>query len=373
MTPPVPSSRFGDDEVDRLVGELLARVGAGTDEDLVRQLVVTALRMHTDETDRLELKIASQALAEMHHVWKVFSPYRHRSKVMVFGSARTRPGDPDYELTRTLGRLAAEADWMVLTGAGPGAMVAAMEGAGQAASMGVNIALPFEQRSNDVIDGDPKLATVRYFFTRKLAFVKESDAFVLVPGGFGTLDEAFELITLMQTGKTYPAPVVLLDHPAGPYWERWRTFVADELLATGLIGAADMDLFHHTRDPADAVRFCCDFYSVYHSLRYVGPQLVLRLNRAVDEAVVDTLAAEFGDIIVDGAIDVIGATRQERRDDDVVDLPRLALRFDHRGFGRLHQLIRRLNALGAPGEAPPVPGGLVHDVEPEADQDPMAG
>lgn len=371
MSAPVPSTSFGDEEVDRLLSALLAKVTPETDEALVRQLLVTALRMDADETDRLELKIASQALAEMHHTWRVFAPYRDRAKVTVFGSARTRPGEPDYELARAFGRLAAEANWMVITGAGPGVMTAAMEGAGADNSMGLNIVLPFEQRSNHVIDGDPKLATFRYFFTRKLAFVKESDAFVLVPGGFGTLDETFELITLMQTGKTYPAPVVLLDHPGSTYWERWRTFVEDEMLGGGLIGDADRDLYHHARDPSDAVRFICDFYSSYHSMRYVGSRLVLRLNRPVAADVVATLEREFADIIVGGGIEAIDATRVERRDGDVVDLPRLAFRFDHRGFGRLHQLIRRLNALAGPEAPPAKTGARVHDVQPETDEDPL--
>lgn len=373
MSAPVASTKYGDDEVDRLVSALLATVTPETDEALVRQIVVTALQMDADETARLELKIASQALTEMHHTWKVFAPYRHRPKVTVFGSARTRPGQPDYELSRTFGRLAAEANWMVITGAGPGVMTAAMEGAGVENSMGVNIVLPFEQRSNDVIHGDPKLVTYRYFFTRKLAFVKESDAFVLVPGGFGTLDETFELITLMQTGKTYPAPIVLLDHPDSTYWARWRAFIAEEMLAGGLVGEADLDLYHHTRDPAEAIRFICGFYAVYHSLRYVGDRLVLRLNRAVDDDVVATLESEFADIIVSGGIEAVGPTRLERRDDDVVHLPRLALRFDHRSFGRLHQLIRRLNALAAPAETPPVTPPGVHDVQPDPEEDPLSG
>lgn len=364
MSAPVPRSSFGDRRVDDLITEVLALVAGDDGDDLVRQLIVTALTMDVDETDRLELKIASQSLAEMHHTWKVFAPYRSRAKVMVFGSARTVPGQSDYELARELGRRAAEANWMVITGAGPGVMQAAMEGAGADNSMGVNIVLPFEQRSNPVIDGDPKLATVRYFFTRKLAFVKESDAFVLLPGGFGTLDETFELITLMQTGKTYPAPIVLLDHPHSSYWDRWRSFVEDELRGGGLIGEADRDLYHHTRDPAEAVRYLCHFYSVYHSLRYVGPLLVLRLNRPVGDEVVATLQSEFADIVVSGGIEPIGATRAERRDDDVVHLPRLALRFDSRSYGRLHQLIRRLNALAAPSEAPPVAADLLHGVDP---------
>ena len=373
MSAPVPRWSYGDPEVDERIREVLALVGGDQDDDLVRQMIVTALTMDVDETDRLELKIASQSLAEMHHTWKVFAPYRSRSKVMVFGSARTAAGSPDYEVARELGRLAAESNWMVITGAGPGVMQAAMEGAGVANSMGVNIVLPFEQSSNPVIEGDPKLATVRYFFTRKLAFVKESDAFVLLPGGFGTLDETFELITLMQTGKTYPAPIVLLDSPGSTYWDRWRSFVEDELAAGGLIGDADRDLYHHTRDPVDAVRYLCDFYSVYHSLRYVGPLLVLRLNRPVGDDVVASLQSEFADVVAGGGIERIDATRAERRDGDFVHLPRLSLRFDHRNFGRLHQLIRRLNFLGAPFETPPVTTDLVHGVDPGTGVDPEPG
>lgn len=366
MSAPEPAALYGEGPIDRLISELVAAVGPDRNDDLVRELVVTALRMDGADTDRLELKIAAQALAEMHRTWSVFDPYRDRAKVTVFGSARVRPGQQDYELAVELGRLAAEAGWMVITGAGPGIMTAAMEGAGAEHSFGVNIVLPFEQRSNHVIAGDPKLATYKYFFTRKLALVKESDGFVFTPGGFGTLDESFELLTLLQTGKTFPTPVVLLDHPGSTYWDRWRAFVDDELLAGGLVGEADRDLFHHTHDAVDAVRYLSDFYAVYHSLRYVGPQLVLRLNRPVGAEVAEALAVEFADIITAGGVEPIEVTPAERRDDDVVDLPRLALRFDHRGFGRLHQLIRRLNELGAPGAPPPVAPRPAHDVQPDA-------
>jgi uncharacterized protein (TIGR00730 family) len=363
-TPPA-SWRYGDGRIDELISELVALVGHDENDDLIRSMIVSALRMDADRTDRRELRIATAALAEMHHTWRVFAPYRERARVTVFGSARLGPGDPDYELTRQLGEAAAAANWMVITGAGPGIMQAAMEGAGRANSMGMNIVLPFEQASNPVIDGDPKLATFRYFFTRKLALVKESDAFVFTPGGFGTLDESFELLTLLQTGKTYPVPVVLLDHEGSTYWDRWQDFVDAELLGAGLIGPTDLSLYHHTHDAAEAVRHLCDFYSVYHSLRYVGPLLVLRLNRPVGQEVADALTAEFDDIIVEGGVELSEATEAERRDADLLDLPRLALRFDQRGFGRLHQLIHRLNALGAPHEAPPVAGRLVHDVQPE--------
>lgn len=368
MSPPRPRPTYGDQQVDSALTEVLAVVGNDENDDLVRSLIVAALDMDNANVDRLELKIANQALVEMLHSWKVFSPHGSRAKVTIFGSARTRRGSPDYDLAVRFGRRMAERDWMAITGAGPGIMTAAIEGVGRDRSFGVNIMLPFEQRAADVIDGDDKLATFKYFFTRKLTFMKETDAFALFPGGFGTLDEAFELLTLIQTGKSYPAPIVLLDHEGSTYWASWRRFIEDEVLAAGMVGAEDMSMFLHTHDVDEAAEYLCAFYSCYHSLRYVGKRLILRLRSPVPDEALASLNERFADIVVSGEIEPVPATDAERRDRDHVDLPRLALRFDNRSFARLIQLIHAINDVAGQEGAGAAPG-LVHDVAP--DPDPM--
>lgn len=362
MTVPRPRRKFDDEAIDRLISELTAKVGVDHNDDLIRSLIVTSLDMDHADTARLELKIASQTLSEILNAWRVFGPYRQRPKVTIFGSARTKPDHPDYLVTKAVGAAMADRGWMAITGAGPGIMTAGIEGAGTANSFGVNIVLPFEQDAAEVIADDPKLATFRYFFTRKLAFMKESDAFILAPGGFGTLDEAFELLTLIQTGKSYPAPIVLLDHDESEYWSSWLEFVEAELLAGGMISPADTELFLHTHDVEEACRWICDFYSCYHSIRYVGKRLIIRLRRELNSESVARLNDEFADIIAQGEIEPCEATDAERRDQDHVDLPRLGLHFNNRSFARLVVMIRRINELeGLSGDDH---ADLVHDLAP---------
>ncbi|HEX5587899.1 MAG TPA: TIGR00730 family Rossman fold protein [Acidimicrobiia bacterium] len=349
--PRAPRYRTGDRELDASVAELVDRIADPDDADLIFELVVSALRLARDHADRGDLKIANAALKEMRHSFHVFAPYRLARKAAIFGSARTLPDDPLYLHARDLAAALAALDWMVVTGAGPGIMEAGIEGAGPEHAFGVSIKLPFEATTSQFFDGDPKLVNFRYFFTRKLAFIKESDAFVLLPGGFGTLDEAFELLTLLQTGKAQPAPVVLLDTPGGTYWKQWEGFVTAELLATGYVSGDDLRLVHVTDDVDDAVREILAFYRNYHSLRFVDGQLVLRLHELPDPATLTALSDEFDDIVVRGAIEAIPTTKAELDDADHVELPRLAFRFDRRGWARLRMLIDRLNEIG------PAPGG----------------
>ncbi len=363
MNAPRARSMFGEGQVDRLLTELTAAVGQDNDDDLVRRMIVTALDMDAAEVDRLELKIASQSMVEMLNAWRVFSPYRGRAKCTIFGSARTAVDHPDYELARSFGEKIAARDWMIISGAGPGIMTACIEGAGVENSFGVNIVLPFEQRAAEIIDRDPKLATFRYFFTRKLFFMKESDGFVLLPGGFGTLDETFELITLIQTGKAYPAPIVMLDHPGSTYWSSLLRFVEDGLLANQMIGEVDMSLVFHTHDPDEAADYIANYYSCFHSMRYVGRRLVVRTNTAISADALATINAEFGDIVVEGVIEPIEVTSSEVDTDDHVDLPRIAFKFNDRSFARLNQLIMRINALADSRER--ITTGMFHDLEPE--------
>jgi hypothetical protein len=341
--PRSPRYRTGDRELDAAVDDLVRRIADPDDADLIFELVVSALRLARDHADRGDLKIANAALKEMRHSFHVFAPYRSARKVAIFGSARTRPDDPLYLHARDLAARIAARDWMVVTGAGPGIMEAGIEGAGPEHAFGVSIKLPFEATTSQFFDGDPKLVNFRYFFTRKLAFIKESDGFVLLPGGFGTLDEAFELLTLLQTGKAQPGPVVLLDTPGGTYWREWIDFVRAELLESGYVSADDLHLVRVTDDVDDAVDELFGFYVNYHSMRFVDGQLVLRLLELPSDAALGALNAEFADIVVRDRIEAIATTPAEIADGDHVDLARIAFRFDRRGWSRLRMVIDRLN------------------------------
>lgn len=339
----LPRYRTGDEALDADVAALVERVSRPADGDLIFELVTSALRLARDGADRGDLKIANAALKEMRHAFHVFGPYRHALKVAIFGSARTQPEDPLYRQTRDFAAAMAELDWMVVTGAGPGIMEAGIEGAGAENAFGVSILLPFETTTSQFLADDPKLINFRYFFTRKLEFIKESDAFVLLPGGYGTLDEAFELLTLLQTGKAQPAPVIMLDVPGGTYWQHWGTFVARELEGPGYVSLEDDHLFCVTDDVQTAVAEILGFYRNYHSQRFVKGKLVLRMQQAPSPEQLATLNADFADIVVRGEMTVIEATPEEVADDDHVDLARIAFRFDRHGWSRLRMLIDRLN------------------------------
>ncbi len=343
----LPRYRTGDPELDERVAKLVKRAGGGRNSDLVFELIVSALRLRQDAADRGDLKVANAALKELRYAFHVFAPYRGERKVAIFGSARTEPDDPLYEQARRVADAMSRRDWMVITGAGPGIMEAGLEGAGPERSFGVGIRLPFEATTSQFIAGDPKLINFRYFFTRKLEFMKEAHGFVLLPGGFGTLDEAFELLTLIQTGKSQPAPIVLLDVPGGTYWQTWRAFVEAELIGRGYVGKGDLDFVLVTDDVDAVVEEVAGFYTNYHSQRFVEGRLVLRMHRAPDAATLATLTDDFADIVVrrDG-IDRIDATDAERADDDHVDLERIAFRFDRRSHARLRALIDLLNRIG---------------------------
>jgi uncharacterized protein (TIGR00730 family) len=339
----LPRYRTGDDALDAEVAALVEQVSNPADADLIFELVASALRLARDGADRGDLKIANAALKEMRHSFHVFAPYRSARKVAIFGSARTQPDSPLYLQTRDLAAAMAELDWMVVTGAGPGIMEAGIEGAGTENAFGVSILLPFETTTSQFLADDPKLVNFRYFFTRKLEFIKESDAFVLLPGGYGTLDEAFELLTLLQTGKAQPAPVIMLDVPGGTYWQHWGTFVERELERPGYVSLEDDHLFAVTDDVGAAVDEILGFYRNYHSQRFVKGRLVLRLQHAPSPAALKELNSDFADIVVRGEIEVIDATPEEIADDDHVDLARIAFRFDRHGWSRLRMLIDRLN------------------------------
>jgi uncharacterized protein (TIGR00730 family) len=352
MAPRLPNYRTGDPDLDARLVDLLDAAGATEDRDQLFEILVSGVRLAGDDADRLDLKITNAALKEMRGAFNVFAPYREVPKVTIFGSARTRSDDPLYAQTRSLAGGFADRGWMIVTGAGPGIMAAGMEGAGRENAIGVLIRLPFEAGANEVIAGDEKLIEMKYFFTRKLMLIKESAAFVALPGGFGTLDETYELLTLVQTGKALPVPIVLLDTPGGTYWRGWQRFVDEEVAGSGMISDPDRSLYCVTDSVDEALAEVERFYRNYHSLRYVGERLVLRLRAEPTDDEVAGLAEAFADIITRGTIERTGPLPPEVSGDDNLDLPRLVFRFDRHGFGRLRSLIDAINRLpSAPTES----------------------
>jgi uncharacterized protein (TIGR00730 family) len=317
--------------------------GIWNQSDLIDEIKQTADGLARDHATRGDLKILSRALRELRYAFKVFTPYRNRRKVTVFGSARTPPEHPAYVQSVEFGRRMAEREWMVLTGAGGGIMEGAHVGAGRDMSMGVNIMLPFEQEANYVISNDEKLVHLKYFFTRKLLFVKEVHAVALFPGGFGTQDEGFETLTLVQTGKRDLMPIVYIDEPGGTYWSEWAEFIENRLLADELISPEDLSLFRVTDNIEGAVEEIIRFYCVYNSMRYVRGKLVLRLHREPDNAFVERLNDEFNGMLESGRIEKVDAHPYEADDEHLADLSRLGFVFDRKQIGRLRQMVDLIN------------------------------
>ncbi len=341
-------------EVDEKIRELVDLAGDGPNQDLIFELVTTVLKLYRDKAGRGDLKLVNTALKEMRYSIRVFA--RHFDpKVTIFGSARIPAGDPNYVLAEEVAALMANKGWGIITGAGPGVMEAGSKGAGKEHAYGVNIRLPFEPDSNTFIDPE-RTVNYKYFFTRKLTFIKESAAFALFPGGFGTLDETFELFTLMQTGKSDLHPIVLMEAPGTGYWPPLLEFCSNVLVAQGLISPSDMNLFTLTGDPQDAADHILGFYSNYHSQRYVEGRLVLRIRRAPDPETLEELSRDFADVLVSGSIEIVEPSAAEVADADHVELVRLAMHFDRRNYGRLRTLIDRLNRLVAtPDHVQPPP------------------
>jgi uncharacterized protein (TIGR00730 family) len=324
---------------------ILNDLAIGTDAHLAEELLAEAIGLLLDRPQQLDLKIAAASLAEMRDAFAMFEPHRGVPKVTIFGSARTQVHDPLYIQTRLVAERLADDGWMVVTGAGPGIMQAGMEGAGRERSIGVSIRLPFEQGANPVIAGDEKYVSMKYFFTRKLMLVKESQAFVCLPGGFGTLDEMFELLTLTQTGKGLPVPIVLLDTPGDPYWEHVDAFVHEQLVSRGLVSESDTRLYRITDSCDGAVEEIQRFYANYDSIRYVGDELVIRVKVLPDDGQLAALNQQFAHLVAAGRIRPVEPFPIERRQADRVDLPRLALVFAKHRFGDLRAMIDALNLI----------------------------
>ncbi len=330
------------EERAKAIKSFLEEFAPGENHDLYAEMMVTVCRLARDGCGRGEAKVLNRALKELRYAFKMFEPYSEVPKCTIFGSSRTKEDHPQYIQCVKFAQLIQQQGWMVITGAGDGIMRAGHHGATRESSFGVAISLPFEQSTNTIIEGDPKLVNFKYFFTRKLMFVKEAEAIVLCPGGFGTQDEGFESLTLVQTGKAAPVPIVLLDEPDGTYWQHWRTYVKSELLHTGMISEEDMNLFHLTDNAEDAVREIVGFYRRYHSSRFVHDDFVIRMKTPLSEGFVEHLNDEYEDLLKGGGIHQVGQALPEE-DGEFAELPRLVFSYDKKSAGRLRMLINAIN------------------------------
>ncbi|HXR03761.1 MAG TPA: LOG family protein [Verrucomicrobiae bacterium] len=332
-----------DPELDKRIEELIKFKGGGYNEGEVADIIENALKLLTDVKDTGDVRVIQTALRELRYAFRLFAPYAGVRKVTIFGSARTQPDKLEYQQAVDFGRKIVQAGFMVITGAGPGIMQAGHEGAGPKNSFGANIRLPWEQAANPVIREDKKLISFKYFFTRKLIFIRHSDAIVLFPGGFGTLDEGYEAITLMQTGKSQLMPLVLIDRPGGTYWKTWDRNIREHLLRNQLISPDDLNLYHITDDTDRAVKIITRFYRNFQSSRFVKDLLVIRLKTAPPASAIPRLNKNFADIINGTPIKVIKPTAEEVEDNDNLDKARVAFGFNRRDYGRLRQLVDALN------------------------------
>lgn len=330
-------------ELDKKIAALIADYGGEYNRDLVDDIIENALKLLTDVKDRGDVKVIQTALRELRYSFKMFAPYAGIRKVTIFGSARTQPSQPEYQQAAEFARRMAEAGYMIITGAGPGIMQAGHEGAGIEKSFGANIRLPWEQAANPIISHDKKLITFKYFFTRKLTFIRNSDAIALFPGGFGTMDEAYESLTLMQTGKSQLMPLVLIDRPGGTYWKTWDKNVREHLLRPRWISPDDLFIYHITDSPEEAVKYITRFYRNYHSTRYVKELLVIRMKNLPTNSALHALNEDYGDIIGGEKIHTVEPFPEEVDDGEALDMKRIALGFNRRDFGRLRQMIDVLN------------------------------
>jgi uncharacterized protein (TIGR00730 family) len=331
------------DAVQDKAAALLAELEKAPGGDIVGTIITNALKLLRDNTNRGDVKLINSAFAELRYALKVFAPYRDVHKISVFGSARTGPEAPDYIAAVEFGKKMAAVGWMVTTGAGGGIMAAAHGGAGRDPSFGLAIRLPFEQKTNTHIEGDDKLVNFKYFFTRKLMFVRTSSAIACFPGGFGTLDEGFEVLTLVQTGKAAPMPLVLIDHPGGGFWDAWQEHITEHLLKRKLISKSDLSLYLITDSVDAAVAECVRFYKNYHSIRYVRDELVIRIKKAPNAEQLEYIKKNFHDINMSGDFYVSAALKAEADETALADLPRLVFNFNRRDAGRLRELINYLN------------------------------
>ena len=334
-----------DPELTRQIQALIQSRGGGHNEAEVADIIENALKLLTDVKETGDVRVIQTTIRELRYAFRVFAPYSEKRKVTIFGSARTSPDKQEYQQAADFGKKISAAGFMVITGAGPGIMQAGHEGAGSENSFGVNIRLPWEQSANPVIAEDKKLITFKYFFTRKLIFIRHSDAIALFPGGFGTMDEGYEAITLMQTGKSQLMPLVLIDRPGGTYWKTWDKNIREHLLRDKLISPDDLNLYQITDSADEAVKIVTRFYRNFHSTRFVKDLFVIRLKHAPSPSAIAALNEDFGDIITGEPIKHIQATPEEVEDGAHLQLHRIGFGFNRKDYGRLRQLIDVLNTL----------------------------
>ena len=341
----MPNSNYsvGDPKAEQMIQDLVNFCDNPVASDLLKEILTTVVKLGCEHQDRGDFKLTNNTLKEFRHAYRVFLPYRKKRKVVIFGSARTPESDPNYQMAMETARELVVRGHMVITGAGGGIMDAANRGAGRQNSFGINIRLPKEQRANLHIEGDSKLMQFKYFFTRKLMFIKESEATILFPGGFGTLDEGFENFTLFQTGKCMPRPIILVEPEDGTYWEKLIHLIEDEILRKGYISSMDMNLFKIVHSVKEAIQHLEDYYRHFHSLRYVKNYTVLRFTKALSPAVVEYLNHEFQDLLKTGDFKTSEALDLEKAENQFTDLPRLVFQFNQQNFGRLNEMILWIN------------------------------
>ena len=334
---------IGDKAIDGLIDELAKRSGSVETEHVLHEILTTAVKLGRESSDKGDLKLVNNALKELRYSFKIFSPYRDVKKVIIFGSARSLKRSAEYKMAEEFTRKLTAKGYMIVTGGGPGVMEAGNKGAEAGKEFALNIRLPFEQKPNPYIDEKDKIINFKYFFTRKLIFVKETDATALFPGGFGTHDEGFEMLTLIQTGKSRPRPIVLMEPKGSAYWEAWKRYVVDHLLKNGFIEKEDLNLFRIVKSVDEAIKYIEDFYRIYHSIRYVSGLTVMRLNKEISPKTLKLINQEFKDILTSGEIKRSPPTNKEIQDEEYLSLPRILMNFNMRDYGRLCEMIHVIN------------------------------
>ena len=334
---------IGDKNIDNLINELAKSCCSADTEHLIHEIITTAVKLGKESHDKGDLKLVNNALKELRYSFKVFAPYRSVKKVIIFGSARSKNTSAEYKMAEEFTKSLTDKGYMIVTGGGPGVMEAGNKGARAGKEFALNIRLPFEQKPNPYIDEKDKIINFKYFFTRKLVFVKETDATACFPGGFGTLDEGFEMLTLFQTGKSRPRPILLMEPEGSTYWESWRHFVNNEILKNGYIEKDDLKLFRIMKSVDEAVKYIENFYRIYHSIKYVSGTTVLRLNKQISEKTLKLINQQFKDILTSGEIRMSPPMREEIHKGEYLELPRLVMEFNMRDYGRLCELIQMIN------------------------------
>lgn len=333
----------GNKATDALIDELAMKSCVPETRHLLHEILTTAVKLGMESNDRGDLKLANNTLKELRYSFKIFSPYRDVKKVIIFGSARSPKKSAEYKMAEEFARKLTAKGYMIVTGGGPGVMEAGNKGAAAGKEFALNIRLPYEQKPNPYIDEKDKIINFKYFFTRKLVFVKETDATALFPGGFGTHDEGFEVLTLIQTGKSRPRPVVLMEPKGSTYWNAWKRYVTDHLLKSGFIAAEDLKLFRIARTVDEAIKYIGDFYRVYHSIRYVSGLTVMRLNKDISDGTLRLINKRFKNILTGGPIRRSPPTDKEVQEVEYPGLPRIAMNFNMRDYGRLSEMIHVIN------------------------------